>query len=795
MGDGRRRAVATVVGVLGVLLALVVPPAAGQADPPDARVAYLAHSGDRVVVDDLATGASAEFPIAGVPSWSPDGTRLASLDASGRLAVADVRDGRVTELATAIAPAPGEVAWLDDRWVAVITEEGVQAFTSDGQAPARQIWPLDSAAPAATVYRPGVVASPDRRFLVFTACFGDIGECDVLVVDTDGGVRYGLIYGNVGWLPDSRLAVTGLDGQDDGIVAVDLDTEAEERILDDGRDRSGLGVYSMQPVEGTGELLFVDRHGGPSVTVRSTDASGCCGSTELPLSLDVITDVSADGQLVAGADADGSAGVHGIGGGGIALPGGGGTGHTFAPVAAGAPPPPPGPPPVDDPDGIERLFGVTRVQTAIAISRDLWPDGAAETAVIATAGNFADAQTATPLAAGRGPLLLSGLDALHPDTAAELERAVSPGATVHLVGGTAVLSEQVAEDVRALGFEVVRLAGVGRGETSVAIADAVTDDPQRIFFVDGGTFPPGILAGAVAGPAADAVVVSGGAGVDYVAANPSAEAIQVGDSAMWSPDVDRVIPGADPTQLSIDVARTLDLDLSSRVAALASGEDFPDGLAGSVHAADRGIPVLLTPGAGMPAALASFIEDEGLTTFVVYGGPVAVSTTVTRQAVGELPPDPVGDAVEGDGRALAGVAIGTPEDEAVEALTAVLGQPDAVMPARPSDPAPANPVDACAERISRVIWGGLSVQSYEGVLQLWVVDGTDPVIATPAGVTVGMTVAELQSRVPGAQPREPEVDYLSWSADLGDDTTAYLSGPEDTDVVTSLQGGRWPCGE
>ncbi len=112
MGDGRRRAVATVVGVLGVLLALVVPPAAGQADPPDARVAYLAHSGDRVVVDDLATGASAEFPIAGVPSWSPDGTRLASLDASGRLAVADVRDGRVTELATAIAPAPGEVAWL-----------------------------------------------------------------------------------------------------------------------------------------------------------------------------------------------------------------------------------------------------------------------------------------------------------------------------------------------------------------------------------------------------------------------------------------------------------------------------------------------------------------------------------------------------------------------------------------------------------------------------------------------------------------------------------------------------------
>lgn len=50
---------------------------------------------------------------------------------------------------------------------------------------------------------------------------------------------------------------------------------------------------------------------------------------------------------------------------------------------------------VAEPDAVTRLAGPTRVETAVAVSRDLWSDGAAEVAAVVTADNFADAQTAT----------------------------------------------------------------------------------------------------------------------------------------------------------------------------------------------------------------------------------------------------------------------------------------------------------------------------------------------------------------------------------------------------------------
>lgn len=307
-----------------------------------------------------------------------------------------------------------------------------------------------------------------------------------------------------------------------------------------------------------------------------------------------------------------------------------------------AQPPPLDPPPpaaVQDPDGVVRLYGPSRFETAVAISQDLWSDGQAGTAVVVTAGNFADAQTATPLAAGRGPLLLSGVDGLHPATGRELTRAVVPGASVYLIGGTAALGEQVAADIVLLGFDVRRLAGSGRAETSVAIAEEITSSPQRILFVDGGTFPPGILAGAAAGGTPDTVVVSGGAGVAYIAAHPTAEAIQVGASSMWDPAVTRTITAPDPTQLSIAVATTLDLPRAQ--AGLASADAFPDGLAGSVHAASGDFPVFLTPGDHMPAALAERLADPVTETVYVYGGPAAISPDVTNQAVGQgAPPGP-----------------------------------------------------------------------------------------------------------------------------------------------------------
>ena len=92
--------------------------------------------------------------------------------------------------------------------------------------------------------------------------------------------------------------------------------------------------------------------------------------------------------------------------------------------------------------------------------------------MVATAGTFPDALAASALAAEiGGPILLTPGDQLDPLVAEELTRL---GVTrVFLVGGTAALSDAVEQDLVDRRFDVARLSGADRYETSAAIADQV----------------------------------------------------------------------------------------------------------------------------------------------------------------------------------------------------------------------------------------------------------------------------------------------------------------------------------
>jgi hypothetical protein len=67
---------------------------------------------------------------------------------------------------------------------------------------------------------------------------------------------------------------------------------------------------------------------------------------------------------------------------------------------------------------------------------------------------------------------------------------------------------------------------------------------------------------------------------------------------------------------------------SATSAGMASGETFPDALAGGRHAAAHGMPVLLTARQALPSAQATQVGDYRLDSVVVYGGPGAVDDFV-----------------------------------------------------------------------------------------------------------------------------------------------------------------------
>ncbi len=160
-----------------------------------------------------------------------------------------------------------------------------------------------------------------------------------------------------------------------------------------------------------------------------------------------------------------------------------------------------------------RLAGATRVETAVAVAREVLsrnPDAAR--VGIARAGGpadahssvaFADSVTAGGWAAATGsPLLLTGSDRLHPAVVAFLTD--HPAVQPVLLGGTAALSDDVQ---RQAGPDAIRVAGPTRDTTATAIADQLWSAPSGGWIVvDGYTFDAWTWGLVAAGRAADANV-------------------------------------------------------------------------------------------------------------------------------------------------------------------------------------------------------------------------------------------------------------------------------------------------
>ena len=128
----------------------------------------------------------------------------------------------------------------------------------------------------------------------------------------------------------------------------------------------------------------------------------------------------------------------------------------------------------DPPDEVERISSgaaTEAIRQAAAMSAATFEPTLAVHAVVARADDYADALAGSSLSFGIGPVLFSSSTGpLASATANELRRALEPGATVYVLGGTAALPPTIEAEIAALGFEPERIAGPTREETAVAVA-------------------------------------------------------------------------------------------------------------------------------------------------------------------------------------------------------------------------------------------------------------------------------------------------------------------------------------
>ena len=296
---------------------------------------------------------------------------------------------------------------------------------------------------------------------------------------------------------------------------------------------------------------------------------------------------------------------------------------------------------------MERLAGNDRYATAAAISAATFDPGV-PVAYVAIGSTFPDALAAGAAAANRdGPVLLVAGTSVPPATTAELTR-LQPG-TIKLVGGSSIVSDDVAETLRgyATSGTVQRIAGSNRYATAAQVsADSFAPGLPIAYVATGEGFPDALSGVAAAGmngspillvrpgeiPSETAgelgrlrpgrIIVLGAAGVvsDAVASGLARYAT--------SGSVTR-LAGADRYATSVAISSgTFSTGLTVFIA---TGINFPDALGGGPVAGGLPGPLLLVPGTSVPASVAGELRRLDPDTVVILGGTGVVSDGVANQ--------------------------------------------------------------------------------------------------------------------------------------------------------------------
>ena len=149
---------------------------------------------------------------------------------------------------------------------------------------------------------------------------------------------------------------------------------------------------------------------------------------------------------------------------------------------------------------VQRVAGETRVDTSLNLYRE--GSGWGSTAVLATAGNFADALSISSYAYHmKAPVFLVNTN----DLTARQRSALASGrfSKVIVVGGTNAVSDHVAANAQSItGAQLIRLSGATRYETSEQIARWTMNNGLSMngaVYATGANFPDALAAGPLAG--------------------------------------------------------------------------------------------------------------------------------------------------------------------------------------------------------------------------------------------------------------------------------------------------------
>lgn len=565
--------------VLVVVLGLLVPAGAHATFPgANGLIAFDDYDGDNVYVINPDGSGERALAIGGDPAWSPDGQLLAfrAFGTDGGISVM-AADGSGQRL---VVPSDGEAFDSGPTW----TPDGAIIFSRSAfdNPAAMGLWRVGADGSGLTqlvnerAIDPEV--SPDGTTIAYGGQEGD--RSPILLVGIDGSNRRVLtdapaadpgglspFHHSPSWAPDgSRLVFAEYEGfsQPSGpLMVVGVDGTGQRQLVDDGQ-------YPSWSPDGT-TIAFAS--GGAShLSLMNPDGSD----------LRVIRPFDQDTRSRAAYVA-------------------------WQPVVEGAPPPPAPEQPFDldvgdvkfdgDPATTERVDTPSPVAAALAIAQGRFVTAAdggggapgtvgtsfaqdqrlAAHVVLSRDDVFADSLAGAPLV-GDGPIFFTDTQQLHSQTRAEIDRVLQPGGRLYVLGGTGAVSQGIEDELAAAGYEVVRLSGPSRVETSVRIGQEVRAlyPGDRVALARAGgpednptaAWADSITGGAWAAFAKIPVVVTPSEQVhpaiaEFLTAVQPSETILLGGTAALSAEVESAVPnprrvaGPSRDETAVEIAEVL----------------------------------------------------------------------------------------------------------------------------------------------------------------------------------------------------------------------------------------------
>ncbi|MFD0639434.1 cell wall-binding repeat-containing protein [Catenulispora yoronensis] len=151
--------------------------------------------------------------------------------------------------------------------------------------------------------------------------------------------------------------------------------------------------------------------------------------------------------------------------------------------------------------GVDRYYGLSRYGTAIGLTQQEFSNTPANAVVLARGDEFADALAGIPLAKAKNAALLltpggPGVTNLDATVQTRLNSVLAPGNIVYILGGTSAIPTAVENQVKGMGYKVVRLAGSTRTGTALAIATdpRALNNPAHIVVARGDDFADALAA-------------------------------------------------------------------------------------------------------------------------------------------------------------------------------------------------------------------------------------------------------------------------------------------------------------